>query len=382
MMCFSSTSAAHFSKGVRTVSRSSNRTESETGLFGPTEPNHTATAKARSAVVPLCELKEGQSADCFVLLVEKEHRQTRSGKPFFTLTVRDRGRRVGIPIWSDSEFFAACEHEWQPGQFFKVRGTFRNTEWGPQLELERVRWTTEDDSRDGFNPLDFRERTRFDVDAMFSEISEIARQHISEISLSQLVLAILELNADGIKEIPAATHNHHAFVGGYLEHVLSVTRTAVYLADKYIEYYPDVKPPISKSLVVAGAILHDIGKLRELDATAPQTVYSVEGRLLGHMLLGRDIVREVAPSIEGLSPQSLVHLEHIIAAHQALREWGAVVEPHTIECLLVHYADDTDAKVNMMVQAIQRDTGPGPFTSRENPLRRHLFKGTTEPKDS
>ena len=363
------------------MSRSTNRTESATGLFDPNGLSNVATAKTRSAIVPLCELKVGQTADCFVLLVEKEHRQTRSGKPFFTLTVRDRGRKVGVPIWSDSEFFAACEHEWQPGQFFKVRGTFRNTEWGPQLELEKVRLATDDDHGDGFDPLDFRERTRFDVDAMFEELADIARTHVVEITLAQLVLAILERYAAGIKEIPAATHNHHAFVGGYLEHVLSVTRTAVYLADKYVDYYPDLKPPISKSLVVAGAILHDIGKLRELDASAPQTVYSVEGRLLGHMLLGRDIVREVAPSIEGLSLQTQIHLEHIIAAHQAQREWGAVVEPHTIECLLVHYADDTDAKVNMMVQALQRDTTSGPFTSRENPLRRHLFKGTTEPKN-
>lgn len=351
------------------------------GLFKLNAGAPKSNSVARSSVVTLSDLADGKTADCFVLLVEKEQRQTRSGKPYYSLTVRDRGRSVGVKIWNDSEFFAACEHEWQPGAFFKVRGTYRNTEWGPQLEIERIRAVTDDDRSDGFNPLEFRERTRFDVDAMFQELADIARNHITEPPLAQLVLAILDRYAAGIKEIPAATHNHHAFVGGYLEHVLSVTRTAVYFADKYIEYYPDLKPPISKSLVVAGAILHDIGKLRELDASAPQTVYSVEGRLLGHMLLGRDIVREVAPTIEGLSPQTLVHLEHIIAAHQAQREWGAVVEPHTIECLLVHYADDTDAKVNMMVQAIQRDATPGPFTSRDNPLRRHLFKGTPEPKN-
>jgi 3'-5' exoribonuclease len=351
------------------------------GLFTLTAAGSKSNKTARSSVLALSELAEGTAADCFVLLVDKEQRQTRAGKPFFTLTVRDRGRSVGIRIWNDSEFFAACEHEWQPGQFFKIRGTFRNTEWGPQIEIEKIRAATDDDHSVGFNPLDFRERTRFDVDAMFAELCEIAREQITESPLSQLVLAILEQHVAGVKEIPAATHNHHAFVGGYLEHVLSVTRTAVYLADKYVEYYPDLRPPISKSLVVAGAILHDIGKLRELDASAPRTVYSVEGRLLGHMLLGRDIVREFAPSIEGLSPQTLVHLEHIIAAHQAQREWGAVVEPHTIECLLVHYADDTDAKVNMMVQALQHDTTPGPFTSRENPLRRHLFKGAPAPHE-
>lgn len=246
------------------------------------------------------------------------------------------------------------------------------------MEIERIRLATEDDRRDGFDPLDFRERTRFDVPKMFEEITSSAIQHIPDKPLANLVLAILRKYESEIQEIPAATHNHHAYVGGFLEHVLSVTRSAIYLADKYTEYYADLKPPISKSLVVAGAILHDIGKLRELDTRAPQATYSVEGRLLGHMLLGRDIVLELASTVEGLSLSKQLQLEHIIAAHQGQLQWGAVVEPHTIECLLVHYADDLDAKVNMMVQAIQRDTSNAPFTSRENPLRRNVFKGMKE----
>lgn len=355
------------------MSRTNNLSEPPGELFRNSEVKSSA---GKPEITSLAEMKDGQTGDCFVLLVDKELRQTRAGKPFYTLTVRDRCRRAAAPVWSDSEFFAACEHEWQVGQFFKVRGTFRHTEWGPQLDVEKVRLATDEDRTDGFDPLTFRERTRFDPDAMFRELASLARTHISEKPLCRLVLAVLERYENAIKEIPAATHNHHAFVGGYLEHVLSVTRTAAYLADKYIEYYPDVRPAISKSLVVAGAILHDIGKLRELDAQPPQAVYTVEGRLLGHMLLGRDIVREISPTIEGLAPQTQLHLEHIIAAHQGQRDWGAVVEPHTVECLLVHYCDDLDAKVNMMVQALQKDTTPGPFTSRENPLRRHVFKGT------
>jgi 3'-5' exoribonuclease len=334
-----------------------------------------APSSVRPNLVALSDMKDGQTGDCFVLLVTKELRQTRAGKPFYTLTVRDRLRRVSAPVWCDSEFFNTCELEWQPGHFFKIRGTYRNTEWGPQLDIEKVRLVTDDDRTEGFDPLAFRDRTRFDTDAMFRELSSLARTHIDEKPLCRLTLAVLERYENSIKEIPAATHNHHAFVGGYLEHVLSVSKTAAYLADKYGEYYPDLVPPISKALVVAGAILHDIGKLREIDAQMPQSVYTIEGRLLGHMLLGRDIVREIAPSIDGLAPQTQVLLEHIIAGHQGQREWGAVVEPHTIECLLVHYADDLDAKVNMMVQALVKDSSPGPFTSRENPMRRYVFKG-------
>jgi len=156
--------------------------------------------------------------------------------------------------------------------------------------------------------------------------------------------------------------------------VLSVTKTVIHLADKYSEYYSDLDPPISKSVAVAGAILHDIGKLRELSFDGARADYSVAGKLLGHMILGRDIVREVAAELPELDEATLMEIEHIIAAHQARHEWGAVVEPRTIECILVHYADDVDAKVNMMAEALRRDRGKGRFTSRDNPLRRQIYR--------
>ena len=173
---------------------------------------------------------------------------------------------------------------------------------------------------------------------------------------------------------PAARHNHHAFVGGLLEHTLSVTRTAAYLADKYAEYYPDMQPPLNKGLVVAGAILHDIGKLREYDCRPEGAAYSAEGALIGHMLLGRDIVREAAAEAK-IDADTLLRLEHVIVAHQRLPEWGSPKPPMTPESLLVHYADDIDAKINMMAGILQNDANPGPITSKKNVLMQHVYKG-------
>ena len=332
-------------------------------------------ASVQNGILRLSDMKDGQTGDFFALLVDKELRQTKAGKPFYCLTLRDRVRKVAVRIWNDSEFFVVCDQEWSPGQFFKVRGTFQNTEWGPQVSLEKVRFASTDDHEDGFDPTSFEERTRVDIESMYRELRELASCEIEEPPIRQLTLRILDEFAPLIRRIPAATHNHHAYVGGFLEHVLSVARTGVYLADKYSSYYSDLVPPLSKSLVVAGAILHDIGKMRELEYQPQQTVYTVEGRLLGHMVIGCELVREAGRDIPGLSTERLLLLEHIVAAHQGLREWGAVVEPQTIECLLVHYADDLDAKMNMMVQAIQKDTTCGPFTSRDNALRRSVFKG-------
>ena len=333
--------------------------------------------RTTNAVVPLSEMQDRQNGDCFVLLEKKEFRQTRTGQPYYLLTIRDRSRQVCMRIWSDSEFFSPCEHEWSPGQFFKMRGTYKTTDWGPQFEPDKVRAVTEEDRNYGFDPANFVQRSRFDADRMFSELCELASREIDEQPMRELVLEILRRYELAIKQIPAATHNHHAYLGGFLEHVLSVTRTAVQLAEKYCSYYPDLRPAISKSLVVAGAILHDIGKLRELESEAHRAAYSAQGRLLGHMMLGRDIVREVAADLQTLSPDALLLLEHTIAAHQGKLEWAAVTEPQTIECLLVHYADDIDAKVNMMAQALTNDASSESFTSRDNPMRRRLYKGVS-----
>ncbi len=140
--------------------------------------------------------------------------------------------------------------------------------------------------------------------------------------MRELTEWLLEENRVKLLTFPAARRHHHAYAAGYLEHVLSVTRTAVYLADKYADYYPDLHPPLDKELVVAGAVLHDIGKLRELDQQPADTYFTPEGELIGHVLLGRDMVREAAQRVAVDGP-TLLRLEHVVVSHQRLPEWGA-----------------------------------------------------------
>ena len=150
--------------------------------------------------------------------------------------------------------------------------------------------------------------------------------------------------ANSCSLLPAAKKNHHAFVSGYLEHVLNVTRTCCHLADKYAELYNDLDPPLNKDVIIAGAVLHDIGKLRELAVGPAGAEYTAAGCLIGHVLQGRDIVREAAAGRE-IDPEMLLRLEHVIVSHQRLPEWGAPKPPMTPEALIVHYADDLDAKL-------------------------------------
>jgi 3'-5' exoribonuclease len=200
--------------------------------------------------------------------------------------------------------------------------------------------------------------------------------------LKQLVQSILDEHSEGVKSYPAASRNHHAYRSGFLEHVLSVTKTAIYLADKYIAYYENMQPPLDKSLVVAGAILHDIGKLIELDMQPHGTIYTAEGTLIGHILLGRDMIRDAVGKIDDFPPETLLRLEHIIVAHQNLPEWGSPVAPHTPEALLVHYADEIDAKYHMFAVALEQPPqAEMEFTPRDNPMRRPIFRGKTDGSD-
>jgi 3'-5' exoribonuclease len=328
-------------------------------------------------VVPLCELAEGQEGEFFALLSEKQELKTRDGKPYFRVSFRDARREVGFPIWSDSPLARECRDHWAAGGFYRLKAVLRQTNYGPQLDIRKIRPIEDSDQKDGFDPLMCQPASRFEPDEMFAELMNLIESRIANPDLRQLVLDIYEQHRDQLLLLPAAKWHHHAFLSGYLEHVLNVTRTCSHLADKYADLYNDLKPPLNKDVIIAGAALHDIGKLRELAAGPAGADYTPAGTLIGHILQGRDIVREAAAG-RPIDPDTMLRLEHVIVAHQRLPEWGAPKPPMTPEALIVHYADDLDAKLQMMVAAIREDTTEGPFTSKKNPLAHQVYRGHAE----
>jgi 3'-5' exoribonuclease len=329
----------------------------------------------RMLIIPLCELAHGQEADVFVQLTAKDEGVARNGKPYFRVTFRDAGREARTFLWRDSAHYEECRTQWRKGEFYKVRGVYRDTSYGPQLELHKVRPVEEKDREDGFDEAHCQPSSAFNPERLYEQLLALAKDEIENPPLCALTVGLLESNRAALLTLPAAVRNHHNFSGGYLEHVLSVARNARMLVDKYLADYGDTQPPISRDLVIAGAVLHDIGKLRELEAPDGAPAYTVAGELIGHVLQGRDIVREAAAS-HALDPALLLHLEHIIVSHQRLPEWGSPKPPMTIEALLVHFADDVDAKFQMMYIALRDDPQAGPFTSNNNPLKQKLYRGS------
>jgi 3'-5' exoribonuclease len=333
--------------------------------------------KSKPPLVRLGEMSPGQLGDFFALLSERVRGVIkRDGKPYFTCRFRDSTRTATAMIWGDSEWFEACENEWREGRFFKLRAVFdQHPHYGDQLDLQMIRPVNDEDQADGFDPLEYVEHSRFDPEAMFQELWALAESHIGDVPLRRLVLTILDRRKKPLRFVPASLKHFYPFAGGLLEHILSVTHSCLHLADKYVSRYPELQPPLNRDLVIAGAILHDMGRTLEFDDNAVQVQPTVEGRLLGHLFLGRDLVRDTARELGDVNPELVQLLEHIIISHLNHPEWGSPRLPLLPECLILHHADDLDAKMEMYVRCLTRDKEDAPFTARDPQLGRQLYKG-------
>ena len=337
-------------------------------------------SKSKPLLVRLSELVPDQHADFFAQLAVKARSSTSTGKPYFTCKFRDNKRTVSaVPIWSDSTHFEACQ-KWLPGQFFKLRGTYTQHEkYGPQIEIDQIRQVLETDREEGFDELDFIDHSRFESAEMLDELQALAIAEIKDEPLRALVQKVLQDNAEALKMLPATATKFYPFAGGWLEHTLSVAKSCTWLADRYIAQFPDLVPPLNRDLVIAGAVLHDIGRVKEYEGSVPGTVPrpSLDGELFGHILLGRDLVRETARQIPDINPDLVKLLEHILHTHLTRPEWGSPRLPCIPEVLIVHHADDLDAKFEMYARCLMKDDSDGPFTHRDPVLNRPLLKSRT-----
>ncbi len=334
-------------------------------------------SKPKKPVVKLGEMQPGQYADCFVILTEKARLMTRNGKPFFNCRFRDATRTVEVKVWADGAFYEACETHWKVGQYYKIRGTFSTHEkFGPQIDVEAIRAIEDRDREDGFTELDFLERSRTDPEGTFTELVALATAELKDVPLRSLVQKLLNDNAPRLKLLPGSVRHYYPYAGGWLEHTLSVTRNCAVLADHYAKQFPDMTPPANRDLVVAGAILHDIGRVKELEPAFPGMPPrpGISGELFGHLFLAYDMIGRAASDIPDLNPELLELLLHIVVTHLKIPEWGSPRLPCIPEVLIIHHADDLDAKFEMYARCLTKDMSDGPFTERDPALGRPLLK--------
>ena len=324
----------------------------------------------------LHELEIESEARCYALLASKQQSRTKYDSPYLRCSFRDKRVVRDFMIWSNDGLLPLAE-KWAEGGVYHLQVSLRlNKNRQPEFKLIAARPACDDDLS-FYDLTDLYESSRYHADECVQSIRRIIREHISDPKVAQLVIAILEEQDELVRKMPAASHMHHAFTGGLIEHMWSIARISCWLAGHYGKYYHDLNPPLNKDVIIAAGIMHDLGKLVELEFHPVKAKYSISGQLIGHTVLGRDMVREAAAKIDGFPLETLLQLEHAILSHHGRKDYGAPVVPQTIEALIVSFADDLDAKVNMFAQARLRSTGSDPFTeavyvSGEN---RRVYKG-------
>jgi 3'-5' exoribonuclease len=329
-----------------------------------------------TSVVRLSDLVDGQEAECFAALVKKVRGTTYRDEAFIKCYFRDKRVTLEAPIWADNRFLKQAS-TWPEGAGYRLRVKAEHkAKYGLQLQILDIRQAGPDDEADGYDFFDLVESSRFPIRDLRDKILHHVDRYVEEPALNRLVKTLLDQHADLLQKMPAAQNFHHSYTGGLLEHVWSVSRISGWVADHYAKYYDDLNPPLNKGVIVAAAILHDIGKLRELEYHPVEARYTKEGCLVGHVLIGRDLVREAARQVGDIPEETLLLLEHAILAHHGKREFGAPVLPQTIEALIVSFVDDLDAKINILARERLRSTTEDAFTDKVYALdNRRIYKG-------
>lgn len=313
------------------------------------------------------DFKEGETVHQFFLVRRAESRTDKSGKPFLALVLGDKTGEIPARVWSD--VLAKCPGPFAAGDYVGVKASVSSYQGESQLTVQYI--NTVEALRQmgrepkGFDPALLHRATPYDRELLWRELLELTETHLKS-PLKDLVLALLGKNQEAFLVCPAARVYHHPYLGGLLEHTWFVARLAL----KCLSVYEDLNP----DLALAGAILHDLGKIKELaNPQAPDI--TVAGALLGHIVLGWEMVREEARTQNFPDPALLLELEHIILSHHGSQEFGSPVPPKTREAILVYFLDDLDAKLKMMDMHLESDNTPGDFTSYHRVLQRGLYKG-------
>lgn len=296
----------------------------------------------------------------FFLCTWKEARTGRTGEPFIALSLQDKTGFIRARIGSDAD---RLKEEFDAGEFVKVQGRTEFHNGRLQLAVERIRRVLPQDQQQGFREEDCVLSSARSAEEMWSELQELI-QHVRDPFIRELLQRITTSHAEKLRIWPAALLVHHAYRSGFLEHILSVARAALVLGTAY---------GANADLLTAGALLHDIGKLEELDYD-PAISYTREGNLVGHVALGAMMIRSTIAGIPDFPDVLRTQIEHLILSHHGEKEFGAPVEPMTIEAIILSAADGLDATINQVRQALAEE-GEGEFTAYHTRLGRVLWRG-------
>ena len=288
---------------------------------------------------------EGKLFDSFFLVLAKQQRTTKQNKPYLNLILGDKTGQIEGRVWDPGD--PRIARDFERGDLVKARGSVSKYEDRTQVKVDQLRKAIEGEA----DRMDMLPATTRNVDELWAAL-EASAASLTNPDLKRLLDALLAdpAMAQAYREAPAARQLHHAWLGGLLEHVVSLLG----LADRVAAHYP----MLDRDLLVTGVILHDIGKIRELTWETGFD-YTVEGVLLGHIQMGVDLVEKTVAGLPGFPDRLRTLVLHMILAHHGKLEFGSPKLPMIPEALVLNFLDDLDAKMQAMASEFEKSAREG-----------------------
>lgn len=311
----------------------------------------------------VAELVAGSAIDEVFVLAQRNMAHKKDGNPFLNVTLADRTGQVKGVVWDQVERIAAAVAE---GDFVHVRaqvGEYRGSLQLVVKDMARV-------PPEQVDAADFLATTARDVSKMFERLKEMTgRMQTPHLKALFECFWTDDAFVAAYTRAPAAKLMHHAYIGGLLEHTLSMAVLSELIAGHY--------SGVDGDLLLAGVILHDVGKVRELEYTR-RIDYTDEGRLLSHIVIGLSMLDEKLKQVPDFPETQAQLLKHMVISHHGAREFGSPEPPKTIEAVLLNFIDEMDSRVNSIREYVAKDPSDGSWTPYHRLLERHFYKGPAE----
>lgn len=308
----------------------------------------------------ISEYIPNEPVDEVFLVSRKELRPKKNGGEYLFVVLNDRSGKISAFMWGNVEVF---QNAFQVNDFVKVSGVTKEYNRSLQVTLHKVQRLSPDE----LDLMDFIPSAQHDLEEIFEEFWGLLEREITEPNLRQLMHNIFHDEQLGprFRECPAAKSMHHAYLGGLMEHTLSVLKLCLLCCEHY--------PFLDKSLLLAGAALHDFGKVFEL-SWGKSFDYTDQGRLIGHITMASVNIDRKMQEMDDFPPDLRLELLHMILSHHGQLEFGSPKRPKTLEALVLSYLDDMDAKVQSFIEAVEQSDEKDNWTIFNPNFQRFLYR--------
>jgi len=307
------------------------------------------------------DFKEDERIVEHYLCKSRQSMKSKNGKTYLSLKLVDRTGAINAKVWELTNEIQSFEEN----DFIKVDGVVTSFQNELQLKVLKIRKSLEGE----YQPMDYIPCTDKDIESLYGQlvgvIGSVSNPHIRE--LLEAIVVDDEYIKDAVKTHSAAKANHHSYMGGLLEHTLAVVSLCEFLAPRY-KY-------VNHDILIAGAVLHDIAKVYEL-SPFPSNDYTDDGQLLGHIMIGAELVSKAAAEIPGFPPKLASLLKHCVLSHHGEYEYGSPKLPQTIEAFILYTADNADAKIKMFEEALTAGVQQGAWAGYSKIFGRNVRRST------